>query len=63
VGKAKRAHQTPRIGGHGAPKSGLPDFGIKDVSKSATADFDERAFTHPTSGLHSIEIRFNPASR
>jgi probable rRNA maturation factor len=27
----------------------LPDFGTKDVSKSATADFDERAFVHPTS--------------
>jgi probable rRNA maturation factor len=25
----------------------LPDFGTKDVSKSATADFDERAFAHP----------------
>src|SRR5215831_5085912 len=23
------------------PKSGLPDFGTKNVSKSATADFDE----------------------
>jgi hypothetical protein len=29
--------------GHGAPKSGLADFGILKVSKSATADFDERA--------------------
>jgi hypothetical protein len=26
-----------------APKSGLPDFGISMVSKSATADFDSRA--------------------
>jgi hypothetical protein len=25
-----------------APKSGLPDFGISMVSKSATADFDSR---------------------
>jgi hypothetical protein len=25
-----------------APKSGLPDFGIPMVSKSATADFDLR---------------------
>jgi hypothetical protein len=39
-------------GRHGTPKSGLPafgtktsapkNFGTKDVSKSATADFDER---------------------
>jgi hypothetical protein len=27
----------------------LPDFGTQNVSKSATADFDERAFAHPTS--------------
>jgi hypothetical protein len=26
----------------------LPDFGTQNVSKSATADFDERAFAHPT---------------
>jgi N-methylhydantoinase A len=54
VGKAKRAHHPPPPhdgdgGGHGAPKSSLPDFGTKNVSKSATADFDERAFAHPTS--------------
>jgi hypothetical protein len=44
VGKAKRAHQTLWIGGHGA---------------------QERAFAHPTSRFHSIEIRFNdgPAVR
>jgi probable rRNA maturation factor len=52
VGKAKRAHHPPlnslprtgkgrEGGGHGAPKSGLPDFGTKNVSKSATADFEK----------------------
>jgi len=39
---------TAAVGGHGAPKSSLPDFGTQNVSKSATADFDERAFAHPT---------------
>src|SRR5258708_37660816 len=29
VGKAKRAHHWPFRGGHGAPKSGLPDFGTQ----------------------------------
>ena len=57
VGRAKRAHHPPPYpppqagegGGHGAPKSGLPDFGTRNVSKSATADFDECAFAHPAS--------------
>jgi hypothetical protein len=32
--------------GNSAPQSGLPDFGAQNESKSATADFDERAFAH-----------------
>jgi len=34
----------------------LPDFGTQNESKSATADFDERAFAHPTRGSIRLKI-------
>jgi hypothetical protein len=57
LGEAKRAHQTPLLGGRRAPKPGMP--GAQNEAKSATADFDERAIAHPISdSAHS-----KPASK
>jgi hypothetical protein len=44
-------------GGHGASKSALPDFGTQNVSKSATADFDERA---PAPLMIQVNRKFAP---
>src|ERR1700730_14268634 len=48
VGKAKRAHQS-RARWAGRTEVGLARLRHSNVSKSATTDFDERAFAHPTS--------------
>jgi hypothetical protein len=45
--KAKRAHHWPSEAGTAHRSRACPTSALKNVSKSATADFDGRTFAHP----------------
>src|SRR5260370_4614592 len=64
VSKANRAHHRRAPVGTARTKVGLARlWHIQSLSKSATADFDERAFAHPTSDSSRSESALTGRSR